>query len=903
MATTSVAMAPKPTEMVLQLNVRISHRMNRLFGCSAFVLWLSIVVGLGFGRAGAQGILDSLGGDVPEGPVVTASGLFATATGDKPARLFVTATIAPEWHIYSITQKPGGPVQSKIKLTPSPDFRVGEFKAATEPESHPEPAFDNLITETHAGTITWVAAIELAPGVDPAKLEIKGNVFAQACANVCLPPKNYPFTAKIGAAPADAVDVVPPALAALPATPASPPAVPAAATPPMPSVVVAPSIPGVTGAAIPGLPAVGGLDAALSTLPKPVEGVDEFKPNDKLAMTARLEPAAVAPGGKAKLLFTAKLAPKWHIYAVDKPQATGNQATLIYFRETAGLGIGQPRPDREPIAPHGESAGLNSRLIAYFENEVTWTVDIDVPTDAKPGEHEIRGVVGMQCCDEGSNCLPPRARSFAVALNVATTSDATAPRTVKFTDELRYKTAADEVAGKNADPTAPPMPQTIGTADLTNLPPTSGYDIAQLRAQSQGQEQSTALVPMLGIGLLAGFILNFMPCVLPVIGLKVLSFVEQGGHDRRRILMLNIWYSLGIVSVFWILATIPVVLRSAYNTNFGWGQQFSFDGFNITLVSIVFVMALSFLGVWEIPIPGFAGSGGAQKAAAKEGYFGAFVKGAITTVLATPCSGPFLGTAVAFALRESAAVTYAMFTSMGLGMAAPYLLIGLKPGLIKILPKPGEWMDTFKQIMGFVLIATVLWLMVPIDAAKVMPTLVLLAGLAAGCWWIGRTPGYAETREKVQAWLGGAVFSGIVGWLAFAMPQVTDPLPWKNFKMSEFVAAVNSNKTVMVEFTADWCATCKTLKAANLDRSTTKKLVERNGVVVFEVNVDETTPEERAFFERLQPSGAVPLVAIFPADKKYEPIKFGEGYTQGQILDALDTAGPSKAGGEVAKKE
>jgi thiol:disulfide interchange protein len=332
-----------------------------------------------------------------------------------------------------------------------------------------------------------------------------------------------------------------------------------------------------------------------------------------------------------------------------------------------------------------------------------------------------------------------------------------------------------------------------------------------------------------------------------------------------------------------------------FNKSFGWGQQFSYDGFNIALISIVFVMALSFLGVWEIPIPGFAGSRNAQEMAAKEGSLGAFIKGMITTLLATPCSGPFLGTAVGFALISSPAITFAIFTAMGLGMAAPYLLIGARPSLMKFMPKPGPWMDTFKQVMGFVLVGTVLWLLVPVDAHLIMPTLILLTGLAAACWWIGRTPGYAELNEKLKAWGIGVGIAAIVGWLAFAMPQVTDPLPWRKFAMAKFVDDVNENKTVLVEFTAEWCATCKALKAANLDRSKTKASINSNNVVVYEVDIDRINEQEREFFMRMQPSGGVPLVAIFPAGKKYQPISFGSGYTQSQILEALKTAGPSGA--------
>ena len=153
-------------------------------------------------------------------------------------------------------------------------------------------------------------------------------------------------------------------------------------------------------------------------------------------------------------------------------------------------------------------------------------------------------------------------------------------------------------------------------------------------------------VVILFLAFLAGLILNVMPCVLPVIGLKIMAFVQQAGQSRMQVFALNFWYSLGLLFVFWILAT------TAFFLQVGWGAQFSSVGFNVVLMAVVFVFGLSLLGVWEIPIPGLVGSGKASELTEKEGYFGAFCKGALTTVLATPCTGPFLGPAIGWAIKQ-----------------------------------------------------------------------------------------------------------------------------------------------------------------------------------------------------------------------------------------------------------
>ena len=260
------------------------------------------------------------------------------------------------------------------------------------------------------------------------------------------------------------------------------------------------------------------------------------------------------------------------------------------------------------------------------------------------------------------------------------------------------------------------------------------------------------------VGFLGGLILNIMPCVLPVIGLKVLSFLEQAGHDRRRALVLNLWYSAGLLAVFVVLAALAISPQKL-----GWGQQFGMPGFTITLAAVVFVMGLSFLGVWEVPIPGFAGRGKAAELAAQEGAAGAFFKGVVDHRDGHALQRPVAVPRADLGQRAAAAVDLVVFISAGLGMASPYLLIGVFPQLLRFLPKPGAWMDTFKQIMGFVLMGTVVFIFTFLETPLLVPTLGLLFGLWAACWWIGRISPLADSttqlgdgsrRPRLPSWYG-----------------------------------------------------------------------------------------------------------------------------------------------------
>ena len=180
--------------------------------------------------------------------------------------------------------------------------------------------------------------------------------------------------------------------------------------------------------------------------------------------------------------------------------------------------------------------------------------------------------------------------------------------------------------------------------------------------------------------------------------------------------------------------------------------------FTITLTAVVFVMALSFMGVWEVPLPTFLGGGKAGELAAQEGAAGAFFKGVLTTFLATPCSAPFFAPALVWATAQPAWLTYTVFLSAGLGMASPYLLVGAFPELLRFLPKPGAWMETFKIFMGFVLMGTVVYLLAVLEPQYVVPTVGLLFGLSFLCWWVGRISPVADFMAKLRTWsLGAAV--------------------------------------------------------------------------------------------------------------------------------------------------
>ncbi len=586
------------------------------------------------------------------------------------------------------------------------------------------------------------------------------------------------------------------------------------------------------------------------------EGAGTYKPEaSHLEWIGKIDRKQVAAGGQVVLSLTAATEPGWHIYQLgDAPsEKLGPQPTLIRLRDL-------PPGWSVSIKPSKDAVPGDDGSRPYYDGQVEFAISVKVPIDTKEGVYPISGLVAFATCnDEG--CTPPEGLEFSREITVTTGAAAGGGpldfRAVEYEDVTRLFTAQD--------------------ADQTLQSPAS----------------SESLWWVFGAALLGGLILNAMPCVLPVIGLKVLAVVDKSGHDRKKVFALNVVYSLGIIIVFLILAGLSVML------NMAWGEQFQSTAFNVCLAALVWVMALSFLGVWEIPIPGFVGGSEANKLQDKEGYGGAFFRGVFTTLLATPCSGPFLGATFGYTLGQPAHVTFTIFALIGIGMSAPYLLIGAYPKLVAWLPKPGAWMETFKQFMGFVLLGTVAFLLTFINSEYRTAVFALLIALWFACWLIGRVPITASPGRKARAWVIGATVAGGLAVVLFGNVWGQTELDWEPYTAGTLAKYQSEGKTVMVDFTADWCLNCKTVEAFALNQPETKALVDENEVVTLKADWTDYNEEIRRILNR-HGSNSIPVLMIFPADDPENPIVLRDIYTKATLLENLKKAGPSKIGNAPA---
>ena len=585
-------------------------------------------------------------------------------------------------------------------------------------------------------------------------------------------------------------------------------------------------------------------------------------PSDHAVWTASLSPSVASPGSTVMLELTGTPDENYHLYPLQIDDPETNQRTLIALTQKGTMEVSPPMASSQPVKIELGEGTLSS---TYHNGPVTWTIPIQIPENRQEGVYPIAGIVGYQTCTMES-CDAPVAFEFSGEINVGKATNEKAEQSALLAmKEIDFDTA---IAAHK-------------TATWTQATPPAGPKIAM------------AFLPLLSaisLAMLGGLILNFMPCVLPVIGLKVMSFVSEGSGDPRRTSILNLWYSAGLISVFMILAAVTIFIRIQFNETLGWGQQMQVFGLRLGLVVLLFMMALSFLGVWEIPIPGFATSGKSVELTQKEGPFGAFCKGMITTVVATPCSGPLLGSVFALLLTQPTWVIAVIYLAIGIGMAMPFLLIAVYPQTLRFLPKPGMWMETLKQVLAFPLLLSVVWFLATINTDYRIAALVLLVFVGFGCWLVGRVPAYAELQPKILAWCSAIAITTVAGIFSFQYLGPQDELiQWQPYNENILQQSVAAGQPVLIDFTATWCAACQVNRITAIETDQVAALIEQNNILPM---LADWTDKNLTVGGKLRELGSnsIPVLAIYPAGNSKPPIVLRDSLLEGMVVEAINEA-------------
>ena len=439
----------------------------------------------------------------------------------------------------------------------------------------------------------------------------------------------------------------------------------------------------------------------------------------------------------------------------------------------------------------------------------------------------------------------------------------------------------DAVLVSTAEPLKAPAETDSGAAPVAVATAAPESETTPAAPSSEGN-----LFLVLLFGFIGGMILNVMPCVFPVISLKILSFVSHAGDERKKVVMHGVVYTLGILLFFLGLAALVIALGLA------WGGQFQSPIFVMVMTAVIVVLSLSLFGVFEIGVKLTSVGGGLTQSS---GYAGSFWSGALAVILATPCTGPFLGSSLGWALEQPPIIVFAFFTMMGLGMAAPYVLLTMFPALTKRLPRPGPWMETFKQVMGFPMMAAAVFLLWILNGqigdtglAWFMGSLVMLS-LASWAWGRFAGPGNPSRKAGLATVGFGVITSISLAWFALEKSGAASEEGGSNDSrpIAEIIEGHRAaGKHVFVDFTARWCAICQTNKPA-MYAEETKAAFEEYGV---EFVVADWTNKSDDIYQFLKKHGrrSVPYYPLFPSDTAKGPLDLPQNLTPGIIRDHLE---------------
>jgi thiol:disulfide interchange protein len=432
---------------------------------------------------------------------------------------------------------------------------------------------------------------------------------------------------------------------------------------------------------------------------------------------------------------------------------------------------------------------------------------------------------------------------------------------------------------------------TSGTAVQIEKPapgnPASSTNTAQTSADTAG-EGGNSLPYMLLLAFLGGAILNLMPCVFPILSLKVLSFANSTDHDRH----LHSWiYTLGVIASFVFVAAVLIALQQAGEA-IGWGFQLQSPGFVIALAYLFVAMGLSLSGLIEFG-GGLMNVGSSY--ANRGGLGGSFFTGVLAVVVASPCTAPFMGTALGFAVSQPPAIALLVFASLGAGMAAPLLLFSYSGAARALMPKPGAWMDTLKQLLAFPLYATAIWLLWVAGRQTGVNTMAAaLSGallLSLGLWIWGRK---AWRRGLALACVAASLFLGfqleLDGAQTPGADMSGDKVVWSDHGVAELR---KDGKPVFVDVTADWCITCKANEAAVLLTDELTQAFADGGVVYMIADWTNHDPEIAGLLKRYDRTG-IPLYLMYPADPDSEPLILPQILTKSMVLEAIDSVSIGK---------
>lgn len=542
------------------------------------------------------------------------------------------------------------------------------------------------------------------------------------------------------------------------------------------------------------------------------------------------EMSAVAPGQPFRAAVRLDHAPEWHTYGKVLPPDVVGKPTTLWWELPEGWSVEElPWPATREVPSTDGKTTVGYDGVVYLPVKIT-------PAGQPGGTAQVMVTVDALACDP-KTCKPVRLEARA-RLQVAAEPEVDAARAQLFTAQPGLEAKTDSATG--------------------------------------GAEEKRSFGFYLFAAFVGGLILNIMPCVFPVLGIKIMSVVRQAGEDKTQVLLHGLAYTAGILLCFMLLGGVVVSLGKS------WGFQLQSPGFIYSLAAFFLVFGLNMAGVFEI---GASAVGVGAELQARQGLSGSFFTGLLAVVVATPCSAPFLGTALAFAVSLAVGPALLMFAMIGLGLAAPFLLLSLLPGLVAALPRPGAWMESFKQGMSFLLFGTVLYMLwVLTGMVEGLPLLFGFFGLvlvAAACWIYGRwCPPHRKSGVRLTA--GIVALALLAAGLSSGWPRPEHH--WEEWSPERVSELRKQGVPVYVDFTAKWCFTCQVNKRVYKSREIRNQITAKNIALLRA----DWTNEDPLITDALAALGkaAVPVNVLYVPGRE-EPVILDELLTESGVLEAF----------------
>jgi thiol:disulfide interchange protein len=659
-----------------------------------------------------------------------------------------------------------------------------------------------------------------------------------------------------------------------------------------------------------------------------------------LTVELMTETTSIAPNHDFLAGLHFVLDPGWHIYWINAGDA--GEPPRVEWQLLAGITAGDfqfPAPERLPLGP----------LMDFgYQHEVLLPIPMRADASLRPGTKALlRGQLHFLVCS--NVCIPGKAvleQSVPVtaqpgAINPATeplfiSAERALPRALPAGMSVQVQQTRNafviRVTGKSAPGAefypydqnliANAAPQAVqpqsdgvritvekaqglqqvpaqmhgllkfldGTSYQFTSPITTGYSFERFTPA----QRSGGLLRILALAFLGGLILNLMPCVFPVLFIKGLALVQSSGHERQRMRAHGAMYALGILVSFWAIVAVLLLLRAGGH-HLGWGFQFQSPYFVACMALLFFFLGLSLAGMFEI---GLSVTSVGGELAQRGGYSGSFFTGVLATVVATPCTAPFMGAAIGYALSQSALITFAVFTLLALGLAAPYVLLTLQPAWIRLLPKPGVWMEYLKQAVSIPIFIAVIWMVwVFARVAGSNGVAALLVGMlltAIAGWVLGRWPAKRLSIVGAIVLLAAAIALPVYGAKQFRPSYPTGAQValvgasyiWQPFTPQRLAAERAQGKPVFVDFSAAWCLSCQVNERVVLDRPEVIAAFRKRGVVTMRADWTNHDDAITAALAQLGRSG-VPTYALYSGGPQSAPTLLPEVLTTGIVMDAL----------------